>query len=175
GGVGKALGPHEGFLARLDVDDGVAGDELLRLGERAVDEAARAVPAVADAPARPARLEAGAVDEDAGLRHFLVERAHLGEQPLGRHPAGLRVRRRLDEDDEPHEALLALRSRASAWRAKRSRIACQPSRCCSIECVPSASNVSRTTTSPGSSTNSTLTWRSSPSRYSMSRWGTMRV
>src|SRR2546428_13442624 len=37
--VGEALGPLDRFLARFDVDDRVAGDEFLRLGERAVDEA----------------------------------------------------------------------------------------------------------------------------------------
>src|SRR5688500_17573383 len=78
GRVGEALGPGERLFARLDVDDGVAGDQLLRLGERPVDEGALAALLVLDAPALVARAPARAVHQDAGLGHLLVEADHLG-------------------------------------------------------------------------------------------------
>jgi hypothetical protein len=59
-GVGKAPGPLHRFLLRLHLDERVAGDQLLGLGERAVDDAAL-FSRVLDAPAFRARLEAGAV------------------------------------------------------------------------------------------------------------------
>src|SRR3990170_1299015 len=92
-GVGVAPGPGERLLARLDVDDGVAGDELLGLCERSVDEGALAALRVLDAPALAARAQARAVHQDAGLGHLLVEPDHLGQQRLGRHLAGLAVPR----------------------------------------------------------------------------------
>src|SRR5262249_19019369 len=50
GGIREALRPGERLLARLHLDDGVAGDQLLRLGEGPVGDDAR--PArVPDAPA----------------------------------------------------------------------------------------------------------------------------
>src|SRR4051812_15979888 len=79
--VGEALGPLDRFLARLRLDDGVAGDKLFRLGERAVDHRAL-LAVVLDAPAFRARLEARRIDEHAGLLQLLMVLAHLGEQAL---------------------------------------------------------------------------------------------
>src|SRR5687768_8041630 len=54
--VREALRPLERFGARVDVDDRVAGDELLRLGERPVDDGAL-LAVVLYAPAFRARLQ----------------------------------------------------------------------------------------------------------------------
>src|SRR5690606_31930226 len=79
--VGAALHPLDGFRLRLDVDDPVAGDVLLRFRERPVDH--RALVAVeADARALRAWLQAVAVHHDAGLDHLLVELRHRAEQFL---------------------------------------------------------------------------------------------
>src|SRR5713226_398068 len=55
GGIGKAPRPLHRLFPRLDLDDRVAGDELLRFGEGPVDHGALAT-GVLDAPALRARL-----------------------------------------------------------------------------------------------------------------------
>src|SRR5262245_23671547 len=100
-GVGKALAEGEGLLARLRLDNGVPGDQLLRLGERPVDDRTL-VAVVSDAPALGARLQAGGVEERARSGELLVERRHLGDESLLGHDAGLRVLAGLDDDHEPH-------------------------------------------------------------------------
>src|SRR5262249_10262138 len=57
GGIGEESRPRDRLLARLALDQRVAGDQLLRFGEGAVDHGAR-VTAVADAPSLGARLQA---------------------------------------------------------------------------------------------------------------------
>src|SRR6266853_4934390 len=63
GGIGKAPRPFHRFFPRLYLDDRVAGDELLRLGERPVDHGALAT-RVLDAPALRARLQARAIESE---------------------------------------------------------------------------------------------------------------
>src|SRR5947209_5025934 len=88
----------------LHLDDPVARDQLLGLGERPVDDAAL-VAGEADARALRARLEAGAVEHDAGPDHLLVEFCHRAEQLLRRHLAGLGILARLDDHHETHRIL----------------------------------------------------------------------
>src|SRR5436190_11675000 len=64
--VREFLRPLERLVARLDIDDRVAGDELLRLGERPVDHRTL-LAIVLYAPALRARLQPGGVDQHAGL------------------------------------------------------------------------------------------------------------
>src|SRR5690348_2278525 len=71
---GAALHPLDGLVERLDLDDPEARDELLRLGERTVDDRALAV-IEADARALRARLQAFARKHDARLDELLVELA----------------------------------------------------------------------------------------------------
>src|SRR6185295_1707103 len=59
------LGPLDRLLARLDLDDPVAGDQLLGLGERAVDHLALAAGREPDPRALRARRQAGAVEHHA--------------------------------------------------------------------------------------------------------------
>src|SRR5215813_9058033 len=76
--IGAALGPLERLLHRLDLPDPEAGDELLRFGERPVDDGL--LPA-REAHALPlsARMEAFAGEHDSRLHQLLVELAHFGE------------------------------------------------------------------------------------------------
>src|SRR5947209_1594831 len=60
--IGKAPRPLQRLFARLHLDDGVAGDQLLGLGERAVDDGALRS-RVLDAPALGARLQPGGVEQ----------------------------------------------------------------------------------------------------------------
>src|SRR5216684_3939251 len=105
--IGEALGPLDRFLARLDVDHRVAGDELLRFRERAVDEAPLSS-VVLDAPALFAALQAGGIDQDAGLGELLVIGTHLREQAFRWHLAGFGIPGGLDQNHEFHRFLLGL-------------------------------------------------------------------
>src|SRR6185312_11513808 len=82
--------------------DPEAGDQLLRLRERPVDD--RAVLA-GEAHARTlrARLQSLAGEHDARLRELLVESAHLLQQLLARHHAGLAVGGRSHHHHESHQ------------------------------------------------------------------------
>src|SRR5262249_56071464 len=63
-----ALGPGNGFVAGLDVDDPVAGDEFLGFSEGAVNDRDFAIAGrKVDARSFGAGLEAGEVNENAGL------------------------------------------------------------------------------------------------------------
>src|SRR5712691_2821747 len=64
-GIGETPGPFERLFARLDLNERVPGDELLRLGEGTVDQGAL-LPGVFDAPALRAGLESRGVEQDAG-------------------------------------------------------------------------------------------------------------
>src|SRR3954471_3995474 len=105
--VGAALDPLDRLFERLDLDDPEARDELLRLGERAVDDAAL-VGAEAHARALRARVQALARQHHAGLDQLLVVGAHRGEQLLARQHAGLGLVGRLDHDHEAHVGVLSL-------------------------------------------------------------------
>src|SRR5689334_9505279 len=70
GRVRVAAAPFQGLLARFHLDDGVAGDEFLGLGEGAVDETAL-LALVFDAPAVGAGLEAAGVQQHARLVQLL--------------------------------------------------------------------------------------------------------
>src|SRR5262245_13534946 len=100
--IGEAAGPFEGLLARFHLDDGVAGDELLRLGERPVDEPAPAA-LIFDAPACGRGMETIGIEQHPRLGEFLMIVRHGGEKVLARHNAPLRVLRRLDDDHESHK------------------------------------------------------------------------
>ena len=96
-----ALHPFDRLGLVLHLDDPVAGDQLLGLGERPVDHAAL-VAGETDARTLRAWAQPGAVEHDAGLDHLLVELRHLGEHLLRRHLAGLGILVRLDDHHETH-------------------------------------------------------------------------
>src|SRR5438552_5508718 len=104
GRIGKAPRPFHRLFPRLHLDDGVAGDDLLRFGEGPVDhDALRA--RVLDAPALGARLQAGGIEQDPRFLQVLVVLLHLRNELLGRHHARFGVFRGLDYDHESHRVL----------------------------------------------------------------------
>src|SRR5690606_31848892 len=88
--IRAAPDPLERLLHRLDLPDPEAGDQLLGLGEGPVDDGLLAA-AEAHALALAARVQAVAGQHHASLDQLLVELAHLGDQLLARHHAGLGV------------------------------------------------------------------------------------
>src|SRR5215218_9962859 len=98
---GPALHPLECFLAGAHLDDRVARDQLLRLGERPIDDpwlAAREL----DAESMLAWPETVAGEHDAGIHHLLIVRHHRIHQLAARQRAGLGLRVRLPDDHESH-------------------------------------------------------------------------
>src|SRR6266581_1568458 len=112
GGIGKAPRPLHRFFTRLHLDDRVAGDELLRLGEGPVDHGALRS-RVPDAPALRARLQARGIEQDACFLQLLVVLLHLADELLGGHHARFGVLRRLDYHHESHAVLQSVWGRAS--------------------------------------------------------------
>src|SRR5262249_28669913 len=104
GGIREALRPRKRLFPRLHLDDGVAGHQLLRFGERPVADVALAA-RVSDAPTLRTRLKTRGIEEHSGLREMLVVGRHLCNEGLFRHGAGLRLRGRLDHDHESHRAV----------------------------------------------------------------------
>src|SRR6266571_84155 len=107
GGIGKTSRPLHRLFTRLHLDDGVAGDELLRLGEGPVHHGALAT-RVFDAPALGARLQARGIEQHPGFLQLLVILLHLRHELLGGHHARFRVLRGLDYDHESHAVLRCL-------------------------------------------------------------------
>src|SRR5215217_5999884 len=101
--IGAALHPLDRLGLVLDLDDPVAGDQLLGLGEWPVDHGALAA-FETDARTLRARLQPAAVEHDAGLHHLLVELGHRGKHFLRRHLAGFGIFRGLDDHHETHRA-----------------------------------------------------------------------
>src|SRR5262249_20759072 len=99
--IGAALDPLDCLCERLDLEDPIAGDQLLGLGEWAIDHGALC-PGVPDARALRARLEPRAFKHHAGLDQLLVVLRHRGEHLLRRHLARFRVLRRLHDHHETH-------------------------------------------------------------------------
>src|ERR1044072_3160141 len=85
-----ALDPLDDLVQRRGLDDRVARDQLLGLGERAVDHG---LGALADPPLRPARggVQARAVQHHARLHELLVVLPHGVEQLGARQRAGPRL------------------------------------------------------------------------------------
>src|SRR6266480_2062505 len=104
GRIGKAPRPFHRLFARLHLDDGVAGDELLRLGKGPVDHGALRA-RVFDSPALRARLQARGIEQHSRLLQLLVVLLHLRHKLLGRHHARFRVLRGLDYHHESHVVL----------------------------------------------------------------------
>src|SRR5207248_3015240 len=103
--VGATPDPLDRLFLRLDLPQPVAGDELLRLGEWAVDHRALAA-REPHACALAARMQPFAREQDAGFGKLLVVFAHRLQQFPARHLAGLGILRRLDHDHESHGYLL---------------------------------------------------------------------
>ena len=80
---GGALDPLDRLVLRLHLDQPEAGDQLLRLGERPVDDGPLAAGEL-DTRALRARVEPFAGEHHAGLHQLLVVLAHRGEQLLAR-------------------------------------------------------------------------------------------
>src|SRR5215211_6278716 len=82
----EPLGPFDGLLHRLHLEDPVAGDDLLGLAEGAVDHGALADGEL-DPNALGAPMERREVQEHAGLRQLVVVLAiSARNSPLGRWP-----------------------------------------------------------------------------------------
>src|SRR5688572_17215439 len=96
GRVRHPLHPLDRLFLRFYLDEPEAGDQFLRLGERAVDDRAL-VPGKLHAGALRARMQPLAGQHDTRLRQLLVEPPHLGEQLLARHDPGLGVPARLHQ------------------------------------------------------------------------------
>src|SRR6516165_593824 len=101
GGIGKSPGPFHRLLPRLHLDDGVARDQLFRLGEGSVDYCALA-PGIFDAPALRAWLEAARIEQYACLDQLLVIISHRGEELLRRLASSLGVPGGFDQNHESH-------------------------------------------------------------------------
>src|SRR6266568_5081563 len=85
-GIGTALDPLDRLFLRLDLPQPEAGDQLLCLGKRPIDD--RSLRAgEADARALRARLEPFAREQHAGLRELFVELSHVGKKFLVREDA----------------------------------------------------------------------------------------
>src|SRR4249919_2917797 len=109
--VGAALDPLHRLLEGAHLHQPVAGDQLLGLGEGAVDHGPLAVAAEADPHALGGRVQALPGQQHPGFDHLLVELAHRGEHLLARHLAGLGVLVRLDDRHHSHPGFLSLVSR----------------------------------------------------------------
>src|SRR5271170_1426524 len=77
--VRATLDPLDGLFQRLDLPDPEAGDELLGLGEGAVDDGTR-LAGEFDACAFGAGMEAIHGEHDASLDELFVELAHVGQK-----------------------------------------------------------------------------------------------
>src|SRR5262245_1025574 len=95
--------PRQGkrLRVRFRVDDRVAANDLLRLGERAVDDGDLAALELYPR-ALGRRLQPGPTDEVAALRRLLDELSHLLVQP-GRWPYVAVILRVLDEHHVAHD------------------------------------------------------------------------
>ena len=78
--VGATLDPLDGLFEGLDLQDREAGDELLGLGEGAVDDGTR-LAGEFDACAFGTGMEAIEEEQDASLDELFVVLAHLGHEP----------------------------------------------------------------------------------------------
>src|SRR6202167_2720709 len=78
-GVGATLDPLDGLFEGLDLPEPEAGDELLGLGEGAVDDGTR-LAGEFDACALGAGMEAIGGEQDASLDELFVELAHFGHE-----------------------------------------------------------------------------------------------
>src|SRR5258706_9968143 len=104
GGIGEAPSPFHRFFPGLHLDDRVAGDELLRLGEGPVDHGALRA-RVLDPPALRARLQARCIEQHSRFLQLLVVLLHIGHQLFRGHDARFRVLRGLDYHHQSHVVL----------------------------------------------------------------------
>src|SRR4051812_35173468 len=118
--VRAALGPLDGLVERLALPQPVAGDQLLGLGERPVDDAALRT---AELHARTLRagVESLALEHHARLHELLVVPAHRGEQLLAGHLPCLGLLRRLHHHYEPRHLSLLCRRRRSTGASNDAR------------------------------------------------------
>src|SRR6185437_9039430 len=97
----RALQPLDGFFLRFHAPDPEAGDELLGLGERSVDDFRLAL-AKPNARALGARVQPLALEHHARLDQLFVELRHLSELARGRQLTRLAFGVSLYDDHEPH-------------------------------------------------------------------------
>src|SRR5947208_10533932 len=102
---GAVLGPVDRFFFRVDLDQPIAGDQVLGLGERAFNDGGLSAGEF-DARALRAGLQACQIQQDSGLCHFLVVLRHRGNQPVVRHRAGFGILAGLDQHHESHRPVL---------------------------------------------------------------------
>src|ERR1022692_175436 len=103
------VGPFDGLVHRLHLEDPVARDQLLRLGERPVDDGA-VPPGELDTPPPGARVKPCEVEEHSGLLELVVVPAHRGEEFLAGRCARFRIP--LDHQHHPHVLLPSCPGRA---------------------------------------------------------------
>src|SRR5437763_11238949 len=101
----RAPDPLDGLLHGLHLPQPEAADQLLGLGERAIDHAALAA-AELDAHALGARVQPLARQHHAGLHQLLVELTHLAENLAARQHAPFRILVRPDDHHDAHDWLL---------------------------------------------------------------------
>jgi hypothetical protein len=101
------LRPFECLLDRLHLPDPVAGEQLLRLGERPVDHLLLGAREV-DARALRARMQPVACEHHARLHQLLVELHHVLEQLRAGHHPRLALLGRLDQHHHSHLVYLHL-------------------------------------------------------------------
>src|SRR5687767_3926416 len=120
--VRGALDPLDSLVHGLGLDQPESGDELLRLGEGAVDHRAL-LAGEPDALAFRARMEAFAREHHPRLDELLIELAHLLEKLNARHHPGFGILRRLHQDHESHlsSPLLNVRTEKYGLQGYRTR------------------------------------------------------
>src|SRR5215813_9653228 len=101
----RALEPRDRLVHRLHLPQPEAGDQLLGLGERSVDDG-RLASREPDPLALGGRLQALAGLHDAGLDQLLVEVPHLGQRLMGRQHTRLGILGRFHDHHDSHVRLL---------------------------------------------------------------------
>src|SRR5689334_4203342 len=97
----RALHPFDRLIERFGVDEPETADKIAGERERSAADAALPV-LISDPRALGGRMQALARLHHAGLAHFLVELAYLGQQLHARHHAGFRILAGLHNHHESH-------------------------------------------------------------------------
>src|SRR6185437_144044 len=99
---GNPFSPFDRLFPGLHLNDPVSGDQFLSLGEGAINNGALASGKL-DARAFGTGLEAGEVEQHAGLHQLLVVFAHRGKNLFARHNARFRILTGLHNHHESHD------------------------------------------------------------------------
>src|SRR5262249_26942066 len=102
--IGTAPDPLDRFFHRLHLPQPIAGDQLLGLGEGAVNDLPLAARELDALPLR-ARVQSLTREHDAGLHELLIVVAHVGEELLAREDALFGSLGRLDDNHDSHRSV----------------------------------------------------------------------